>query len=240
MSTAAPSLSTSGFEVPGPAKSDLLAMNARRFPLVGLVVAAVLITPARAPADIGITGQTPRSAFPGQTVEVDLGCGWPRGCPHAIPMSLIAAGKAPEPRSCGELERKGLGPDLPKNALCSPMTRRPPRRRPYVFLGRATKVEQTQYAERYELRFQVPHLRPGSYAFVAFVPFRRPRGWGSLDSSVPSKKPLLVRPERHSLGPDSSDSLSSWLIVAAGVVAILAAGIVLRRRRPGIKHAQAP
>jgi hypothetical protein len=209
----------------------LLAMTARSFLLGGLVASAVLVAPTTARADIGITGQSPRSATSGQSVKVEIGCGWPKGCPPGIPVSLIAAGKVPAPRPCGDLERKGLVPDLPKNAFCSPMTRRPPRRRPYVFLGRATKAERTTYMQSYELRFQVPHLKPGSYAFVAYVPFRHPRGWGSLISSTPSRKAFLVRPEGKSINSHGNDSPTHWLTAAAGIAAILTTGIVLRRRR---------
>jgi hypothetical protein len=196
--------------------------KARRFLLAGLVVSAVLVAPATARADIGITRVSPTSASPGQSVEVDIGCGWPRGCGPRLPVFLIAAGTAPEPRPCRMNSEK---------AVCTPIRRGPPRERPYLFLGSATKADGTTYGQLYQLRFQGPNLRPGLYAFVVYAAYRRPRGSGALISSTGPGTSLRVRREGNSTGSDANDSLTIWPIVAAGIAAILAAGIALRRRR---------
>jgi MYXO-CTERM domain-containing protein len=200
------------------ARSQATPREARRF-LPGLLVLAALAAPAVAHGDIGITRVSPMSATPGQPVKVEIGCGWPKGCPERIPVSLVASRKVPEPHPCGD------------NALCSPTTGGPPRQSPYVFLGRATRTARTGYLQSYELRVEVPNLRPGPYAFVGYVPFRHPRAKGTLISSVPSKKPFQVAPEINSADSQANDSHTNWLAPAAGALAILAAAAVLRRRR---------
>jgi hypothetical protein len=114
-----------------------------------------------------------------------------------------------------------------------------------VFLGRAREAKRTSYGQSYALRFRVPRLRPGDYAFVIYADFRRLRGRGRLITStnrvvsrstgapttLVSGSRLRVRAERNSAGSDGDDPVGIWPIAAAGIVALSAAGIVLRRRR---------
>jgi hypothetical protein len=191
--------------------------------LAGLAVAA-LAAPASAQADIGIMRVSPMSAAPGQPVNVEIGCGWPKGCPDRIAVSVVLAHKVPKPHPCGD------------NALCSPTSSGPPRRAPYVFLGRATRTKRTDYLQRYELSGRLPSLRPGGYAFVAYVPMGH-QGTGILISSVPGKKPLQVAAKSAAVSAgQSSDSRSTWLIVALAAVALLAATTVLQRARARPSH----
>jgi hypothetical protein len=204
-------------------------MIRRRVLLGGLVASAVLAVPAVAHADIGITSVSPNSATPGQSVEVDIGCGWPKGCPPGIPVSLIAASQAPEPHPCVvPLSRADRRHGRVHHALCGPISIGPPRRRPYTLLGQAATAKQFTYGQSYALRFRVPRLRPGRYAFVAYAAYRHPRGKGALVSSTPSK-PFLIHRERRAVAADPNGSLTTWPL-AASAIAILVAGIALRRR----------
>jgi MYXO-CTERM domain-containing protein len=212
-----------------------------------LAIAAALVTPATASADIGITRVSPNSVSPGQSVKVEIGCGWPKGCPQRIPVSVVPADKAPMPRPCDEIPPGKLPPAtrFPANAVCSPITTGPPHHRPYRFLGRAARTKGScgpwpaSIVKCYELRVRTPHMSPGPYAFVAYIPYRHPRGTGSLLSGTRPKTALRVRPESNSVAQDSGGSLSIWPIAAAVATALVAGGF-LRRRRAGVRHAQAP
>jgi hypothetical protein len=207
----------------------LRAMNRCRFLMGAFAASTVLVLPAAAGADIGITRASPNSASQGQSGKVEIGCGWPKGCPTRIAVSLVPADKAPEDRPCDEISAGKLPPSirLPANASCSPITRGPPHHRPYRFLGLARRANGScgpwpaRIVKCYELRFRVPRMSPGPYVFVAYVPLRQRRGRGGLLTSTRPRALLEVRPEGHSLGSNASNSLSSWLRALATAVAIL-------------------
>jgi hypothetical protein len=101
-----------------------------------------------------------------------------------------------------------------------------------VFLGRATRTKATGYLQRYELGGRVPHLKPGAYSFVAYVPMGHARDRGILVSSVPTKKPFQVSAESTPLAAQQNDSNTGWWIAALAAVAIsVAGGLRIRGRR---------
>lgn len=103
------------------------------------IVAAGVLAPV-AGADYGVHSVSPHITQAGRTVEVRTN--GPR-----MPIAIVPWEKQPGPVPCG-------------NRLCSPRYLSPPRRAPFVWVGRTN--------DRGRLRFRVPHVRPGIYAFVLF------------------------------------------------------------------------
>jgi hypothetical protein len=153
-------------------------------PLIGGVFLASmgLLPPSLASADVGVVGLHPKAAKPGERVDLRLGCGF---CsPGArFPISLVPVAQAPRPYPCGE------------NALCTPAAAAPPRRHPFVFLGRASG-DRTIGAGRSSvteshLRFLIPNVKPGLYAFVIFCADCRRGPRGSLITATNDRGELL-------------------------------------------------
>jgi hypothetical protein len=144
----------------------------RRTGFLIALTAAVLApgaTPGEADADIGVRLVKPAAARPGAFVELTIFCG---GCRRTLnlPISIIPVADAPRTRDC-------------PRGTCGPTAASPPRTRPYVFVG---------IARPYRLRFRVPQVAPGRYAFVIFCApcVRGPRG--SLITNT-REDTLLVR-----------------------------------------------
>jgi hypothetical protein len=157
---------------------------------LALTALALLLLAPAASADVGVEQVIPPAASPGDSVLVQLGCGFcfppcvgPRGerrpkgyahgpCmlgvkadpPRGFPISLIPAdGK----RSSFHL----LGTAVPPPQGNDPASGKPP---------------------RYLLRFRVPRLEPGPYTFVVHCAVCN-RGWGG--SLVRSGRLLVRSPE---------------------------------------------
>lgn len=154
--------------------------------LASLALGWLLVAPS-ARGDVGITATSRGAGSAGDQVTVTLKCGFcfppcegPRGhrhpagfdrgpCmpgskappPRSFAISLVPVEKAPSPRRCGP------------NAICSPQAGAPPSHEPFTFLGLAVPPPGGSNPEhgdlpRYSLRFEIPHLDPGRYAYVVF------------------------------------------------------------------------
>lgn len=138
-----------------------------------LLAAAAMAGPAR--ADVGVESVSRSAGAPGEQITLMIGCGacyppcprdprrlsgvcapGPGVPPAAFPVSLVPVEQAPRPYRCGP------------NVLCTPRAPAPPRRTPFAFLGKATPLADDGGLPSYRLRFDVPDLRPGAYAFVIF------------------------------------------------------------------------
>jgi hypothetical protein len=105
--------------------------------------------------------------------------------PESFPISLVPIEKAPRPRRCGP------------NATCSPRASGPPRRPPFTPLGEArprTDEDGRNFRDnpRYLLRFSIPDLRPGIYAFVIYCETCLRGKSGSL-IAAPTARPWRLR-----------------------------------------------
>lgn len=182
------------------------------------VGSALLLTASPAGGDVGVTGVRPTAGAPGQSVEVDAACGGP--CGSRLPISLVPLARAPTPQQC----REGT-------AECSPMAAEPPRAPPYVFLGWAKQNSASSAVAHYRLRFRVPSVTPGVYAFVICICVPGRRGSLVVNTSEPGNL-LRVRSEQDPVASKGSGTDAPWFIAAGAVVAAIAGGaVVLRRRR---------
>lgn len=188
-----------------------------------------LLLPAPARADVGIEAVSRSSASPGERVTVRLGCGFcyppcrgPKGerhpegfqrgpCmldtkakpPRSFGISIVPAGRAPESKPCE------------RGALCPPRADRPPHLPPFTFLGQALPPPGGNDPEdgvpRYLLRFEVPDLRPGRYAFLIYCGACLPGPGGALISH-PDPAQWRLRIKRS--GPVAT--IAGWLAGPGG------------------------
>jgi hypothetical protein len=154
-----------------------------RLTLVTVAVAMVFAA-GTARADVGIETVSRGMGSPGEKVTVDVGCGFcyppcrgPRGerhpagrehgaCmlgnaappPRRFPISLIAMARVPRVLGC----RHGY--------VCpAGMRARAPTRPPFHYLGAATQPgDDARGLPRYVLRFAIPDLQPGLYAYALY------------------------------------------------------------------------
>ncbi len=196
----------------------------RRLLVAGLFASAMLLAASPADGDIAVVGVSPTVGTPGQFVDLGIGCGG--GCGRRIPVSLVPSARAPKDYSCG----------ANMNILCAPSAREPPRERPYVLLGWAKKKgAPSSPVQYYRLRFRVPRVGSGIYAFVIYCGGCSSGAGGSLiaDTSDPDRL-LRVRSEQNPIASKGMRTDAPWLIAtAAGMVAIAAVAVFLRRRRAG-------
>ena len=181
-----------------------------------IVGSALLLTASPADGDVGVVGVRPTVGAPGQSVEVDVACGGP--CGPQLPISLVPVARAPTPEEC----RAG-------KAVCSPEGAEPPREPPYVFLGSAKQDSASSAVAYYRLRFRVPRITPGVYAFVICNCPPGRRGTLVVNTSQPANL-LLVRSEQNPVASKGSGTDAPWFVAAAAVVAAIAGGAVLLRR----------
>jgi hypothetical protein len=139
------------------------------------------VRPVGAEADVGIERVSRRAGEPGQQVVLTVACG---GCkaasivngpahpPRDFPVLLVPSARVPRSGPCpGDGER------------CAPSSLGPPRGDPFVLLGKAKPTFRERDlartpVPRYRLRFRIPEVEPGSYAFVLYCAscYRGPRG----------------------------------------------------------------
>ena len=81
----------------------------------------------------------------------------------------------------------------------------------------------------YRLRFRVPRITPGVYAFVICNCPPGRRGTLVVNTSQPANL-LLVRSEQNPVASKGSGTDAPWFVAAAAVVAAIAGGAVLLRR----------
>ena len=190
----------------------------RRF-FTGLIVGSpLLLTASPADGDVGVLEVRPTVGAPGQSVEVDAACGGP--CGPRLPVSLVPVARAPTPEEC----RAG-------KAVCSAEAAKPPREPPYVFLGSAKQDPASSAVAHYRLRFRVPRIAPGVYAFV--ICNCPPGGRGTLVvDTIQPRNLLRVRSEQNSVASQGGSGTDApWFIAAAAVAAAIAGGAELLRRR---------
>jgi hypothetical protein len=177
--------------------------------IVSLLLLPAVVAATPASGAVGVEKVSRPAGKPGASVALIVGCGFcyppchgapgerqPSPCmldskadpPASFPISLVPIAKAPLPRPCGA------------RAVCSPITTEVPRRSPYTYLGEATasprnaETGATGHAEppRYELEFEVPDLKPGTYAYVIYCDVCLDGGRGSL-LAAPAARPWRLK-----------------------------------------------
>ena len=136
---------------------------------LGPLLAGLLIAASTASADTAVVGLSPKVARPGERVDLRVVCGACRRADTSFPISLVPVAKAPPPHPC-RVKLKGHM----ETGLCSPTAARPPSERPFVLLGSTSRGRRALPAGSWppgsdsDLRFAVPEIEPGRYAFVIF------------------------------------------------------------------------
>lgn len=199
---------------------------------MGLLLGGLFVA-APAAADVGVVAVSPTVATPGQPIVLRVGCGF---CsrPTSFPISLVPVAQAPRPHACRIALGKAKAHKV--NALCAPRAESPPHRRPFVYLGRtrggrALLPGADPPGSESRIRFQVPNVQPGRYAFVIFVPGHSRAARGMLIAET-TRKLLRVQPHEAAVR-DGDDGGEPSLRVAAvtGIVALVFAAFLLVRRR---------
>jgi hypothetical protein len=205
---------------------------------VALFLAGLLLPASSAASGVGLTGLSRTSASPGDRVVLRVGCGGPCPLKSTYPVSLVPVKEAPQPHRCTIRSQK-LPRRLRENALCAPEAEGPPHRSPYVFLGRTSGATPLLPSVRppgskSHLRFRVPRVAPGRYAYVIFCAqcARGPRGSLITETGLPHKRPLhkllLVRARN---APQSSAASghgpNPFLHMTAGLTALASAALLL-------------
>jgi len=176
-----------------------------------LAVLACALLPSTTWADIGVESVRPAVGDPGELVDLRVACG---GCPRGglrLPVSLVPAAQAPRPQRCRE------------NALCAPTMREAPRELPFRFIGLTNANSR--------LRFAIPDLNPGRYAFVIYCGpcWRGPAGSLITDTGDPNAV-LRIQPDGNPETGGESGSVSIWWVLAGAVVLVVALAGVIRWR----------
>jgi hypothetical protein len=191
---------------------------------VALSIGLLATEPAH--GDVGVGGLAPRAGAPGDPVQVSIVCGWcasssiggRRRPPAPFPVSLVPVARAPKPHPC-----------MGGKAVCGPFAAGPPRHRPFAYLGKAKPVfdldhpPENVWAAKYRLRFRIPRVRPGPYAFVIYLGFSGDRGGLAVDST---RYLLHVRPA-DSVDPAATGTGKAWWIAGGAALFALAGGAVL-------------
>jgi hypothetical protein len=193
-----------------------------RWFLVALTVGSVLLAPSPAAGDVGVVRVHPAVAAPGQSVTVEVGCGGP--CGPRMPISLVPLAQAPVPRPCTFRGEK---------AVCSPHAAEPPRRPPYVLLGTATQDSPpSAVLTDYRLRFRVPTVTPGAYAFVICSGCASGRRGTLVVNGTQPGQLLRVSSAQNVVSSQGSGTDAPWFIAGAvALAAVTGAAVLLRRRR---------
>jgi hypothetical protein len=200
---------------------------------LGPLLAGLLFAVSTASADTAVVGLSPKIARLGARVDLRVGCGACRRADTSFPISLVPVAKAPGPYPC-RVKLKGRM----ENGLCSPTAARPPRERPFVLLGstnggrRVLPPGSWPPGSDSHLRFTVPKIEPGVYAFVIFAVSRRGPP-GSLIVHTGPGDLLRILPSETPVGSPGDDSDATWWIVAGiwTIALVLAAVLLLRQRR---------
>jgi hypothetical protein len=170
-----------------------------------VALAAVLAAAKPAAADVGVDSVSPHAAGPGDTVTLRIYCG---GCTPGMsfPISLVPAAERPRPEPCGS------------HALCTPASSGAPTDPPFISLGRSDPA--SRHASRgcclSGLRFEVPEVEPGRYAFVIYCAACHAGPKGSMiGSDRPSDALRVTRGDQVSSGGHwlaALAALHTWLL----------------------------
>jgi hypothetical protein len=217
----------------------------------GLLVGALVLSPQRARADVGIVKVSPRAGVAGDSVQVTVGCGYcfppcpasPTCMPsrrarppeqYSFPILLVPGRVSLAPHRCAPINHRTK---QRVEGLCPPISVGLPRRRPFIYLGRALPASSRDDLERpggfplYRLRFRIPAVKPGLYKLAICEDCDRGRR-GSL-ITYPRLRPYRLRV----LGPDLATAargagprVVQWVGGTAAGVILLAVALVLWRR----------
>lgn len=162
------------------------------------LLGAALLAPAAAYADIGVDHVSPTTARAGHTTAtVTLYTGnIPLGT--SVPVSLVPAAHAPGHRPV-DIRMGGAPPGSHKRVIGvgDQVALHPPSRPPYTLLGSAIVRADANGHGVASLRFTVPRLRRGAYAFVAFCAGCVTGRQGSLIAGMQREKQLLLVSQGH-------------------------------------------
>lgn len=190
---------------------------------LGPLVSGLLIAPSTATADTTVVGLSPKVARPGDQVDLRIACG---ACPAdaTFPISLVPIAKAPRPYLCRD------------NAVCTPTAPAPPRQRPLVFLGstsgaRALAPTVQPPGSDSRLRFPVPKIEPGVYAFVIFAVSRRGPPGSLIADTGPGDLLRILPSETPAASAGDGCDATLWIVAGIGTIALVLAAVLLLRRR---------
>jgi hypothetical protein len=199
-----------------------------------IVVAAMLVGVQAARADIGIEGVSRTSGHPGEPVDLLVACG---GClPRTVrlPVSLLPAGSSPGRRSPAAIGPPASAPYVPLgNAVPLHGGARVASRLgleiPEAVERRGAGAVREWVASINRLRFRIPDAEPGLYTYVVYCEgCHRGPGGGLITNAGEQRELLRIEVTKE---PTGTGPVTIWIIVAAGVVFLLAlAGLLLRRR----------
>ena len=189
---------------------------------LGPLLSALLIAASTATADTAVVGLSPKVARPGDQVDLRIGCG---ACPAdaTFPISLVPLAKAPLPNPCD-------------NAVCAPTAPTPPRQRPFVFLGSTSGARQLAPnvqppGSDSRLRFPVPKIEPGTYAFVIFAVSRRGPPGSLIADTGPGDLLRILPSETPAASAGDRSDATLWIVAGIGTISLVLAAVLLLRRR---------
>ncbi len=191
--------------------------------VLGPLLSGLLIAASTATADTTVVGLSPKVARPGERVDLRIGCG---ACPAdaTFPISLVPVARAPRPYPCGD------------SAICSPTAPAPPRQRPFLFLGstsgaRALAPSVQPPGSDSHLRFAVPKIEPGVYAFVIFAVSRRGPPGSLIADMGPGHLLRILRSETPVGSAGDGSDATLWIVASIGTIALVLAAVLLLRRQ---------
>jgi hypothetical protein len=188
-----------------------------------LVAFAALALASSAKADVAVKRVSPADGVPGLVSDLWVFCG---GCSPGLRLgvSLVPVEHAPTRTWDAQL-----------GAYTRPASLAPPRQSPYVFLGWTDASRGSALTERRHLRFRIPNVEPGTYAFVIYCEPCTGGPRGSLIANTDDVDELLRiggPPARISNAGDSGREV--WVLGTAAALVILAVGgglLLFRRPR---------
>jgi hypothetical protein len=123
--------------------------------------------------------------------------------------------------------------------LCDPVSVGLPRRRPFIYLGRALPASSRDDLERpgafplYRLSFRIPTVEPGLYKFVICEGCDRGQRGSLITNAYPRRSGFfrVLRADRAATAAHGGGSgPARWIAGAAVAVILLAVGLVYWRR----------
>ncbi len=214
---------------------------------VGFAVAVLTLAAQPAGADVGIVKVSPPAGVAGDAVEVTVGCGFcfppcsetPRATnvtcmpsrrarppeTYSFPILLVPHRVRLAPHRCTVVNHRTK---QRVEGLCAPVSVGLPRRRPFIYLGRALPassrddLQQSGAFPRYRLRFRIPTVEPGLYELVICEGCDRGQRGSLITYPVLRRYRLRVR-QPDPAGAAQSGGLRAlpWVGVAVAAAALL-------------------
>jgi hypothetical protein len=212
------------------------------------LLGALLFSPQQARADVGIVKVSPRAGVAGNSIQVTVGCGYcfppcpasptcmpsRRALPpdeYSFPILLVPHRVSLAPHRCAPINHRTK---QRVEGLCPPSSVGLPRRRPFIYLGRALPASSRDDLERpggfplYRLRFRIPAVKPGLYKLAICEGCARGRRGSLITADRPGQR-LRVRSEPAAAAHGGGPGAAGWAGGAAVAVMLLA--IALRHWR---------